>query len=140
MRLRLDPTMLDGRSSAGFDARTTTLGLLATTPNWNGQTRIVPGDPTHSLLVKLISNRGTDNPVDNQMPPIATSLVDTVDTQVIIDWIGRMPGVPIDAGADAAIRDAMADATPGAEASTDAGVDATLGDGSADAAMDSGAE
>jgi hypothetical protein len=128
LRMRLDPTLLDGRSSVGFDARTTTLGLLATTPTWNGQTRIVPGDPTHSLLVKLITNRGTDNPVANQMPPIATSLVDTADTAKVIEWIAAMPGA-LDGGTDGA----MPDATPGvdAEASTDASTDATLVDAGA---------
>ena len=77
-----------------FDARATTLGLLATTPTWNGQTRIVPGDPMHSLLVKLITNRGTDNPVANQMPPIASNVVDAPDTQAVIDWISKMLGAP----------------------------------------------
>jgi len=138
MRLRLDPTMLDGRSSAGFDARATTLGLLATTPTWNGQTRIAPGDPSHSLLVKLISNRGTDNPVANQMPPIATSIVDTADVKSIVDWISKMPRpATADAGGDAQTLDATdgSDAQPGAEASADAGAeasDATRPDGGAD--------
>ena len=77
--------MLDGRSSADLNTRTTTPALLATTPTWNGQTRIVPGDPSHSLLVKLISNRGTNNPVANQMPPIATFIVDTADTKGVVD-------------------------------------------------------
>lgn len=98
MRLRLDPTLLDGRSSAGFDSRTTTLGAFANNPMWNGQTRIVPGDPTHSLLVQLITSRGTDNAVANQMPPIATSLVDTPDTQNVITWIGKMPPLPTSDG------------------------------------------
>ena len=102
MRLRLDPNQLDGRSSSGFDARTTTIGALATTPAWIGQPRIVPGDPTHSLLVKLISNRGTDNPVANQMPPIASSLVDPTDTKDVIAWISKLPGpASSDASVDA---------------------------------------
>jgi hypothetical protein len=139
MRLRLDPTMLDGRSSAGFDSRTTTLGLLATTPTWNGQTRIVPGDPSHSLLVKLISNRGTDNPVANQMPPIATSLVDTADVMLVVEWISKMPGPPtVDAGRDAESGDASpgADAAPGAEAGTDASFDGASAQSGSDAGTD----
>jgi hypothetical protein len=127
LRMRLDPTLLDGRSSADFDARSTTLGLLATTPTWNGQTRIVPGDPSHSLLVKLISNRGTNNPVANQMPPIATFIVDTADTKSVVDWISQMPRASTaDAGGDAQALDATpgSDAQPGVEASTDAGADA----------------
>jgi hypothetical protein len=147
MRLRLDPTQLDGRSSVDFDSRTTTLGVLASTPSWLGQTRIEPGDPTHSLLVELISNRGTDNPVANQMPPIATLIVDTTDTDSVVDWIAKMPKPPSDAGAEAGtMHDAGPDATvgeeggldaaPGNEASTDAGVDATLVDATLEDAGD----
>ncbi len=143
MLLRLDPTLLDGRSSAGFDSRTTTLGQLANNPMWTGQTRIVPGDPSHSLLVKLITNRGTDNPVANQMPPIASSLVDTTDTQAVIEWIRTMPAAPMDAGSDAESHDAMApDAGRDAGASGDAsttGLDATLDDAGADAASEGAA-
>jgi hypothetical protein len=133
MRLRLDPTELDGRSSASFPSRTTTIGVVATTPAWDGQTRIVPGDPAHSLLVKLISNRGTDNPVDNQMPPIATSVVDTADTQNVVAWIMAMasPAAP-DAGVDAGGSDAgPSDAgdAGGTQGGSDAGTDA--GDGAA---------
>jgi hypothetical protein len=140
LRMRLDPNMLDGRSSADFDARTTTLGLLATTPTWNGQTRIVPGDPSHSLLVKLISNRGTNNPVANQMPPIATFIVDTAGTKSVVDWISQMPRASTaDAGGDAQALDATdgSNAQHGAEASTDAGADAsdaTLPDAEIDSA------
>jgi hypothetical protein len=126
MRLRLDPTQLDGRSSVDFDARTTTMNQLATTPTWAGQPRIVPGDPTHSLLVKLITNRGTDNPVDNQMPPIASFLVDPTDTQTVIAWIARMPATPDEAGS----ADAM---VSGGDGAADAGADAGPTDASADA-------
>jgi hypothetical protein len=105
MRLRLDPSQLDGRSSADFPTRTTTLGQLANNPMWNSEPRIEPGDATHSLLVKLITNRGTDNPADNQMPPIASSIVDPNDTPGVIAWINAMPpladaGPGDDAGGD----------------------------------------
>jgi hypothetical protein len=90
MRLRLDPALLDGRPSTSFVTRTTTMGLLANNPMWNSQPRIVPGDASHSLLVTLITNRGTNNPAANQMPPIASSLVDPVDTPKVIDWINKM--------------------------------------------------
>ncbi|HEX4445651.1 MAG TPA: hypothetical protein VH044_02915 [Polyangiaceae bacterium] len=129
MRLRLDPTQLDGRSSVNFDARTTTMGELATTPTWVGQPRVVPGDPTHSLLVKLITNRGTNNPVANQMPPIASLLVDPVDTQSVIAWIAKMPPLPSEAGGN----DAMAGGPDGA---SDAGAD---GDAAPDASVEGGA-
>jgi hypothetical protein len=121
-RLRLDPTLLDGRSSAAFDSLTTTVNRTADTPTWAGQTRILPGDPNDSLLVKLITNRGTNNPVSNQMPPIATLLVDGPDTQNIVAWIRAMPRLPtIDAG--------PADAGPAAF--PDAAIDATVDDSNA---------
>ena len=103
--------------------------------------------------MELISNRGTDNPVANQMPPIATLIVDTTDTDSVVDWIAKMPKPPSDAGAEAGtMHDAGPDATvgeeggldaaPGNEASADAGVDATLDDAgdAADAAMDDDAD
>jgi hypothetical protein len=153
MRLRLDPTQLDGRSSADFLSRTTTLGAPATTPAWLGQPRIVPGDPSHSLLVELITSRGKDNAVGNQMPPIDTNIVDTTDAQNVIDWIARMPKAPSDAGSDSGmppskVPDAGRDATVGEEGGADAGVgadaspsidagfDATLEDATPDAEGD----
>ena len=65
MRLRLDPTLLDGRPVTDFDPLKTTQGVTVNAPGWNGQTRIVPGDPAHSLLYSLISHRGPNV----QMPP-----------------------------------------------------------------------
>jgi hypothetical protein len=58
---------------------------------WSSEPRIVPGDPSHSLLVQLVTSRGTKNPAADQMPPIATSIVDAPDTQSVITWIGAMP-------------------------------------------------
>jgi hypothetical protein len=103
MRLRLDPTMLDGRPTTDFPTRTTTMGMLANNPMWTTEPRIAPGDPAGSLMVKLITNRGTDNPANNQMPPIATNIVDPLDTPKVIDWIAKMTpladgGAPPDGG------------------------------------------
>ena len=135
MRLRLDPALLDGRSSVDFPSRLTTLGIKATTPTWSGKPRIVPGDPTHSLLIELITNRGTDNPVANQMPPIATLLVDPTDTKMIADWISQMPVLPSDAGIDAS----RVVSGPDATVAEDAGVDATIApDADAETADDAG--
>jgi hypothetical protein len=146
--MRLDPALLDGRSSANFDTRTTTLDQLATTPTWAGQTRIIPGDPMHSLLVKLITNRGTDNPVANQMPPIASRIVDQPDTQAVIEWITKM-APPTDAGtADGGTTDGEASDAEASDAGTgDAGTgDAETNDattpndsGGTDATADGGA-
>lgn len=87
MLLRLDPTLLDGRSSAGFDALTTTIGIAAQTPDWNGAIRIVAGSPEQSLLYGLISHRGSGM----QMPPIATSIVDDSDDALVATWIAALP-------------------------------------------------
>ncbi|HVU51859.1 MAG TPA: hypothetical protein VHL80_14280, partial [Polyangia bacterium] len=94
MFLRLDPTMLDGRSVKGFDTLTTTIGVAVTSPSWPGRTRIVPRDPARSLLYQLISHRGTGN----QMPPIATSVVDEADIPLVEAWIEQLPPTPTDDG------------------------------------------
>jgi hypothetical protein len=113
MDLRLDPTQLDGRSVAGFAALLTTVGVTVNTPDWNGHTRIVPGDPAASLLLQLISTRG----MGLQMPPIASDLVDVEHVALVEAWIRQMPAVPRDAGApDAAALDAgPIDAAPDAD-------------------------
>ncbi|HXI58066.1 MAG TPA: hypothetical protein VNO55_18500 [Polyangia bacterium] len=100
LRMRLDATMLDGRSSAGFDTLRTAVGVMVNAPNWKGQTRIVPGDPDKSLLYHLITHRGTGD----QMPPIASRLVDQDHTPLVQAWISQMPPAPApspDGGVDA---------------------------------------
>jgi hypothetical protein len=85
--LRLDPTQLDGRAVNGFDPLTTTIGIAAVTPAWKGQTRITAHDPAHSLLFQLITHRGKSQ----QMPPIASEVVDQADVPLIEAWITQMP-------------------------------------------------
>jgi hypothetical protein len=56
-------------------------------------------------MVKLITNRGTNNPAANQMPPIASYIVDETDTPKVVDWISKMTplgdaGSPDDGGGD----------------------------------------
>jgi hypothetical protein len=120
MRLRLDPALLDGRQvNSDFDPLKTTIGVPAVSPGWIQPVqwnRIVPGDPSGSLLVQLISSRGTRNPVRGQMPPIATSIVDTGDVANVVDWVSKMPSPEPDAGPDGAMYDGATDAsdvTPG---------------------------
>jgi hypothetical protein len=105
LRFRLDPTQLDGRPSTDFDARKTGIGIDAHNPNWPGQVRIVPGDPTQSLLYFLISHRGAGM----QMPPIATRVIDTANVALVGQWIGAMPPLP---RLDAGVPDAGMDAAP----------------------------
>jgi hypothetical protein len=133
MLLRLDPALLDGRqvTISAFDPLRTTIGVPATSPGWIQPVhwdRIVPGDPGDSLLVQLISNRGTNNPVGAQMPPIASSIVDTVDVASVVDWVSKMPPA-IDAG--------VVDATVGTPG--DAQTDATTGDAGDEPAIEDAA-
>jgi hypothetical protein len=116
MRLRLDPTQLDGQvpDAATWDILRTTIGVPCVSGAVAGQPRIVPGDPASSVLYQLMDERGT-----LQMPPIASLVVDTPDVAVVRAWIQAMPatqdGGSPDAGADASGADAS-----GADAS-DAG-------------------
>jgi hypothetical protein len=134
MRLRLDAALLDGRplTMSAFDSLKTTTGVGATTPGWIQPihwTRIVPGDSSHSLLVQLISNRGTNNAVGGQMPPIASTIVDTVDVAKVVEWIDKMPSAPTtDAGSDGGL-----DATVGTSP------EAAIGDASDEVFVEGGA-
>ena len=121
MRLRLDPAVLDGGllTPSTCDTLMTTVGVAATSGGWTSPvhwTRIVPGDPAHSLLVQLISNRGINNPVGAQMPPIASNVVDTTDVATVVAWVNGLAG---DAGAAG---DAGSDGAT--EAAVEAGTDA----------------
>jgi hypothetical protein len=82
----------------------------------------VPGAPEASLLYQLISQRGTAQ----QMPPIATSVVDEIDDAAVARWIKAMSPARADAGpADgAAAPDAGAPADAGAP---DAGTESDSG-------------
>lgn len=50
-----------------------------------GAKRIVPGDPAHSVLYLRMNRRGA-----NQMPPIASNVVDADGTALISEWIQSM--------------------------------------------------
>jgi hypothetical protein len=87
MHLRLDPTTLDGRSALTLAPERTTVGVGAISPSWSGQPRIAPGHPDASLIVQLTSHRGDGE----QMPPLATTAVDTSDVAALVAWIAAMP-------------------------------------------------
>jgi hypothetical protein len=89
MHLRLDPRELDGRPTTTSAALTTTVGVAVRNVNWDG-VRIIPGDPQESLLYDLISQRGTGQ----QMPPIATRIIDEANVARIAEWIRRMAPAP----------------------------------------------
>lgn len=84
MRLMLDPDQLDGRPTQEFDSIQTTIGQEAFSLQWQGQKRIVPGNPEESLLYQLISQRG--NP-KQQMPPLGTYVIDDDYVSVVKQWI-----------------------------------------------------
>jgi hypothetical protein len=105
MILRLDPAKLDGRSALDLETMKTTIGIPGRSTTWNGQPRIIAGRATDSLLFQRISRRS----VANQMPPIATNLVDEVNDALVAAWINKMPAAaPVDAGAVDAAPDADA--------------------------------
>lgn len=78
--LRLDPPLLDGRAVNEFDTLKRTIGVVAVAPAWTGKTRITPHDPAHSLLFALITHSGKSQ----QMPPIASSVVDATDVRLVL--------------------------------------------------------
>ncbi len=139
MILRLDPTVLDGSpATLDWDPLQTTIGVPCVSGAVAGVPRILPGDPSASAIVQLISMRGV-----LQMPPIASRIVDTTDVAKLVDWIQHMPseaGVQ-EAGVDATVAPEAgyaASASDGGlpEGSNEAGdagaVDATIVDAEAD--------
>lgn len=88
LRLELDPADLDGRPANELDVMKTTVGVKAKTLRWSTQTRIVPGDPDNSLLYHLVSSRGGGK--NDQMPPVATKIIDPMKIGVVHDWIEAM--------------------------------------------------
>jgi hypothetical protein len=142
MRLRLDPALLDGRPVAGWDTIVTTANVATVSGSAMGQPRIVPGDPADSVLVRLISERGKE-----QMPPIASKLIDQTDVPKVVDWIAHMPlaeagttdgAILKDVAAEAlaASDDAMADEAMANESIDD--VSALVDQAAADAGTESG--
>lgn len=125
MHLRLDPTLLDGTPpTSTWDPLQSTIDVLCVSGSVAGQPRIVPGDPSSSVVVQLMSMRGT-----LQMPPIASRFVDTTDVAAVADWIQHLSGA--DAGPegggvqDATVQDAsVADTSLQDALVPDASVDA----------------
>lgn len=90
LRLRVNVADADGSSTANIDARKTSIGIDAVTGRWLGQYRITAGDPSKSLLHKLMSTRNATNMKD-QMPPIASRVAPTDAAKMISAWITAMP-------------------------------------------------
>jgi hypothetical protein len=90
MFLRLSADAVDGRSSADSDSILTTVGIAARTPRWLGRQRVVPGAPDDSLLYTLASHRDPAKAKD-QMPPIASRIVDHDGIALVATWIRSLP-------------------------------------------------
>jgi hypothetical protein len=90
LRLRLAAEELDGSSTAEAAAITTTVGVGAKTPRWLDRPRITPGSPEDSLLYVLATTRNAASPKD-QMPPIASRVVDPDGAMLLEAWIRSMP-------------------------------------------------
>jgi hypothetical protein len=86
LRMKLDPTLLDGRASNDFQTFRLLINTPAVTNQWMGQKRVVPGMPDKSLMYKLVSTRQTMDG-NKQMPPLATRKVDTTNVAKVRDWI-----------------------------------------------------
>src|SRR6185295_19039512 len=85
LRLTLLPNELDGRPPTDSDAMHTAVEVAAKTERFGtGRIRIVPGSPEQSLIYELITSR--KGPKD-QMPPIATQVVDPDHVRVVEAWI-----------------------------------------------------
>ncbi|HKP59426.1 MAG TPA: hypothetical protein VJV78_22030 [Polyangiales bacterium] len=90
LRMKLDPTMLDGRASNTFPTFRLLINTPAVTMQWNKQMRVVPGMPDRSLLYKLITTRTAMDSTD-QMPPLATRKADDKNVAKVREWILALP-------------------------------------------------
>ena len=89
LRLRLPAEAIDGRSPAEFESLRTTIGVASSTPEWRNRTRITKGSARNSLLYQLASVRNNADP-DNQMPPVASRVVDAEGIMLLDKWIAAM--------------------------------------------------
>lgn len=88
LRMRLEPSQLNGGPITDAAVVKTGVNVEAKTMRWLGRTRIVPGSAQDSLLYSLITQRGDKT---QQMPPLATFLVDDEDSEWVKNWIDSLP-------------------------------------------------
>ncbi len=86
--LKLDVNELDGRPVDNFEPIRLLVDQTAKTLRWGDQVRVVSGSPEESLLYQLITSRAGPK---EQMPPIATQVVDSAHVELIADWIRALP-------------------------------------------------
>ena len=85
LRLRIGWDELTAKPPAQWAMVTGAVGVTIRSPKWAGGVRVVPGDPAASVLLQLIGQRGAE-----QMPPIATRIVDEKGRAAVEAWIGAM--------------------------------------------------
>ncbi len=86
MQLRIGWDELVGKPPAEWAVVKSTVGVPVRSPTWAGEDRIVPGDPKSSVVLELLGQRGAQ-----QMPPIATRVVDDAGKAAVEAWIAAMP-------------------------------------------------
>jgi len=88
LRMKLHPSELDGRPPTDFEVLRTLIGVDTKTKRFAEQVRIDPGSPETSLLYRLVTTRGASD--KEQMPPIASQVVDLAQVRLIEAWIRGM--------------------------------------------------
>ena len=78
--MKLDVGELDGRPANNFQALQLLINQDAKTLRWGDKKRVIPGNPEDSLLYQLITSRAGPK---EQMPPIATQVVDSSHTDLV---------------------------------------------------------
>lgn len=89
--LRLSWDEIANKPPAEWAIMKATIGASIRSPKWAGETRVTPGDPSASVLYRLLSQRG-----GQQMPPIATKVVDERGRAAVEAWIAAMPKAEVE--------------------------------------------
>ena len=82
LRLRIGWDELTTKPSLQWAMVTSTIGVAIKSPKWAGGVRVVPGDAAASVVLRLLGQRGAE-----QMPPIATRVVDEPGRAAVEAWI-----------------------------------------------------
>ena len=89
LALDLDPSLLNGKApDARWSYQDTALGIAAKGSDFSRFLRIAAGDPGRSLVVRLMGTRSADG--KDQMPPIASRVVDKPGIKLLEQWISRL--------------------------------------------------
>jgi len=94
MHMRILPREVDGPIEELEAYRSLVGGALS--DEWKERperftTRVVPGDPEQSSIVYRMEQRGDDELVQDQMPPLATRKVDDEGLAAVRAWVASLP-------------------------------------------------